>query len=337
MKYTNLLKKLIIFTIFSVSLTKIYASGVQQSLIFVIHEDEKYSYHQGNKLKNAATHALIQAKHTAQNCSDCEVFIFRHKPSKIGFCFIPKPDSKSYYYRRGKLIKKKEFFRHKKGMSFGYESEFYHKYKNNNGEDSRHLFIYFGHQIPETHIPGYSRSNPDDVFSVDELSMGLKKFSKKFDVLMLSSPESGTPYKIKSLSSTSDFIIASASNLSLPYFIFNLSEHIDYLGVGPVEKWAWKLQSELFESLQKSSLTDISVVLYQTNQIRPWLDLILPDYFGILRKHYQYMPCKSKDCLHIPEFQKEGYQNGVTSLYHRGAWQHGPEIFDHSGWSCPVY
>ena len=85
--------------------------SVHYSIIFIIHGDNNYLYHDtaGNEY-TADEKVLASAKRVAEKNPFAEVFIFHQKPRSHFLFFFPLRDGEFYYYRNGQLVENESYW-----------------------------------------------------------------------------------------------------------------------------------------------------------------------------------------------------------------------------------
>ena len=97
-------------------------SDAKYSMIFVIHGDGDYLFHDSsNNELNADMEVLMNAKNVAAQNSNAEVFIFHQKPTRHFLFFFPIKDGEFYHYRNGKLITTESYWRDQDKSNFDTE------------------------------------------------------------------------------------------------------------------------------------------------------------------------------------------------------------------------
>ncbi|MDZ7767340.1 MAG: clostripain-related cysteine peptidase [Melioribacteraceae bacterium] len=217
---------------FSIQNETLLTEESEYSLVFIIHGDGNYFYHDtnGNEYK-ADEVTLEKAKKIAQQNLNAEVFIFHQKPERNFLLFFPLKDGEFYYYRNGQLLANETYWRDQEVSNFDFEAGIYNSFSASNQHEMLKMFLYFGHEIPELGGVGYDESYPDRAFNIKHLASGLNSLtsdSTKFDLMILSTCFGGTPYTIRTLTPYAKYIIASPENLHLSYFDLDLLERLDF-------------------------------------------------------------------------------------------------------------
>jgi len=263
--------------------TKASSTSVSYSIMFVIHGDGDYLYHDtGGKEYNADEETLEGATLVALQNPQAEVFIYHQRPKKHFLFFFPLPDGEFYYYRNGRLIANESYWRDNEQSRFEPEVELYRRFRTENQGDMVRMFVYSGHEIPEFGGTGYDASYPDRAFTVHDLQAGLDGFtrdSKKFDLIVLSTCFGGTPYTIDALGSFARYIIASPDNLHLSYFDLQTMERLDRsVRFESISAFAERFARVAFDKLTRNIQTSVSVAVYDVDSVKQFLHSVHPVY-----------------------------------------------------------
>ena len=323
------------------------AFDTKYSMVFVIHGDGDYLYHDtSNNDYNADEETLIKAKKAALENPNAEVFIFHQKPKKHFLFFFPRKDGEFYYYRNGQLIANETYWRDQEKSNFDTEAAYYNQFHVVNQNKLIKMFLYFGHEVPEFGGAGYDESYPDRTFNIDDLAIGMKGFttdSSLFDLTILSTCYGGTPYTISKLGSLSKIIIASPENLHLSYFDASSLERLDIsLQYNDVLSFAKRFAQQSFDRLTGNVQTEISVVVYDVENVQKFLNSIKDDYNNTLSSlkgltQPNLTEIKHCDCADIPMYQISTISNGVDVLYRPAKFGRSKNKQSHSGWECWKY
>ncbi len=253
----------------------------------VIHGDGDYVYHDTSGLEfKADEEALEEAKSVAQQNPRAEVFIFHQRPKRHFLFFFPIHDGEFYYYRNGRLIANELYWRDQEQSRFDPELDLYRRFHADNQNKIVRLFLYYGHEIPEIGVTGYDASYPDRIFTIQDLAVGLKEFTRnstRFDLTVLSTCFGGTPYTIGALGPYTQTIIASPDNLHLSYFDLHLFERLD-LSVqdGDVPAFAKRFALRAFNRLTVDIQTAVSVAVYDVDSVQEYIHSVQKVYVDTL-------------------------------------------------------
>jgi hypothetical protein len=322
-------------------------SAVKFSIVFIIHGDNDYLYHDtsGNKYY-ADEETLSEAKRIAGKNPNAEVFIFHQKPTSYFLFFFPLKDGESYYYRNGRLIAHELYWRDRELSNLDTEVDFYNSFRAKSQPERVNMFLYFGHEIPEFGGAGYDASYPDRTFTVRDLANGLEGFTRdstKFDLLVLSTCYGGTPYTIGMLEPYARTIIASPDNLHLSYFDLNSLESLDIgLQDGDIPAFADRFAHQSFDRLTGDLQTTVSVAVYNVNLVKDYVNSVYAIYenkLDTLNKETQakvttHTQC---DCDDIPAYVLPTMSNGVNVFFRPALFGKSKNKLNHSGWECWKY
>jgi hypothetical protein len=318
--------------------------AVRNSIIFIIHGDGDYLYHDTSGNENIADkEVLASAKKVAEKNPSAEVFIFHQKPISHFLFFFPLKDGEFYYYRNGQLLANELYWRDKELSSLDTEVEFYKSFRAENQSDKVNMFLYFGHEIPEFGGAGYDASYPNRTFTVHNLASGLKGFtsdSTKFDLLVLSTCYGGTPYTIATLGPYARTIIASPDNLHLSYFDINPLENLNLsMKDGNVPAFAERFARQSFERLTGEIQTTVSVAVYDVDSVQEYLKSVYTTYEYTLdtlneKTQAELATVMHCDCAEMPAYAIPTMNNGVNVFYRPALFGRSKNKLNHSGWEC---
>jgi hypothetical protein len=317
---------------------------VQYSIICVIHGDGDYLYHDtsGNEYK-ADEEALAGAKKVAQQNPNAEVFIFHQRPRRHLLFMFPLRDGEFFYYRNGRLIANEMYWRDQGQSCFEHEVELYRRFREINKGKTVSMFLYYGHEIPQFGGAGYDASYPDRTFTVLDLANGLKDFtpeSARFNLMILSTCFSGTPYTIGTLGPFARTIIASPENLHLSYFDFHALERLDLsLQDGDVPAFAKRFAHQTFDRLASDLQTAVSISVYDADRVQNYLHSIHKVYDHTLttikeNSSSSTVPIEHCDCAELPAYVLPTMYNGVDVFYRSASFGISKFKQNHSGWEC---
>lgn len=325
-------------------LEEVSAFDTKYSIIFIIHGDNNYLYHDSSgKSYNADEEALIGARRVAEENSHAEVFIFHQKPGSNFLFFFPIKDGEYFYYRNGRLIESESYWRNQEQANFDFEIDLYNQLRLINQSNLIKMFVYLGHEIPEIGGVGYDLSYPDRTFTVNNIANGLKAFtsdSAKFDLAILSTCYGGTPYTITKLGAFTKTIIASPENLHLSYFDLSALErlHIKLLDRS-VPSFATKFAQLSFDKLISELQTEVSVAVYDMESVQKYLNSVNNEYNNKLislkdETHSSLAVMERCDCIEIPAYQLSTIGEGVEVFYRSARFGRLKNKESHSGWEC---
>jgi hypothetical protein len=319
-------------------------SPLSNSIVFIIHGDGEYLYHDtaGNEY-SADDVALSGAKRVAEHNPGAEVLIFHQKKGTNFLFLFPQRDGEWYRYRNGSLIATGSYWRGIGAMRFEPETELYRRFSANGNVNGARIFLYFGHEIPESPGKNYDQSYPEQSFTVDDLAAGLQSFTtetKKFDLLVLSTCYGGTPYTIGTLGPYAKTIIASPENLHLSYFDLRYLEWLEInTEEGSMAAYADRFAREAFDRLSERTLTTVAVAVYDMDLVQNFLQKVQenPAVWPVAGKKNEpahdglLTPC---DCSDDPSFAIPSVTDGVKVYFRPALFGRTRNKQSHSGWGC---
>ncbi|MFN0157605.1 MAG: hypothetical protein ACKVRP_05975 [Bacteroidota bacterium] len=312
------------------------------SLVFVIHGDGDYLYHDTSGTQyEADVEALAEARNIAHRNLHAEVFIFHQRPRKHFMLFFPLHDGEFYYYRNGRLIANELYWRDQDKPHFDPEVELYRLFSSDKQRVETSMFLYFGHAIPEFSGSGYDASFPDRTFTVHDLEAGLQSFARdsaRFDLMVLATCFGGTPYTIGALGSFARYIIASPDNLHLSYFDLTSLERLDLrLRNTDVSVLAKRFAHQAFERLTRDVQTAVSVAVYDADRVQDYVRSVHPIYDHTLSTltRDSMTAINRCDCADLPEYVQSTMNSGMMKIFYRPArFGRSKHKQSHSGWEC---
>jgi hypothetical protein len=311
------------------------------SIVCIIHGDGAYLYHDTSGDAHRADEvALARARTVAERNPQAEVFIFHERRRRHFLLFFPVRDGTFYYYRRGRLLAEESYWRDQGQSRFGLALELYNRFRAEESPELVRLFLYFGHAIPEFGGAGYDASYKDRTFTVDDLAGALKcitRDSTKVDLVVLSTCFSGTPRTIGALAPYARYIIASPDNLHLSYFDLSPLERLDIgLQGGDVSAFANTFAQHAFDRLAEDTQTAVSVVVYDVDRVRGFLDSVDGLYADALTALEGRPPASLErcDCAEDAAYALPGMSEGIAVLYRPPRFGPLKHKESHSGWEC---
>lgn len=327
-----------------IQLTGESLQAVQYSMVFIIHGDGDYVYHDTTGNEYIADEVTVEkAKAIAKQNPNAEVFIFHQKPKRHFLFLFPLKDGEFYYYRNGQLIVDESYWRDQEQSRFENEFEYYRRFRDDNKNEMVNMFLYFGHEIPELGGMGYDASYQERAFTVHKLANGMKdltEVSSRFDIMILSTCFGGTPYTIGTLGAFSKYIIASPENLHLSYFDFSLFERLELsLNYGDVHTFTKRFAHQAFERLTGEIQTAVSIVVYDADQVKDYYQSVYTNYGNTLRtirgdSRFHPAAVERCDCTDIPNFALPSIRVGVDVFYRPARFGKAKKKQYHSGWQC---
>ena len=311
------------------------------SIVCIIHGDGDYLYHDSRGHAYRADEvALGRATMVATQNPQAEMFIFHERHRRHALFFFPLRDGKFYYYRNGRLLAEEAYWRDKGQSRFAPEVELYNRFHAEEQPQLVRLFLYFGHEIPESNGAGYDASYSNRTFTVHDLASGLEHITRdstKFDLILLSTCFNGTPYTIAALAPYARYIIASPGNLHLSYFDLNPFERLDVrLRDGDVSAFAKKFAHQAFDRLISDVQTEVTVAVYDVGRVQGFLHSVDSVYDHALTTLKGETPASIEhcDCAEDPAYVLPGMSEGVNLFYRPPLFGRSKHKQNHSGWEC---
>jgi hypothetical protein len=319
-------------------------STTRYSIVCVIHGDGDYLYHDTDGIAYTADEeALVAAQRVAQQNPGAEVFIFHQRPRSHVLFLFPLRDGDFYYYRGGRLVTNLSYWRDQEQSRFDPEVELYRRFREENLNETVNVFLYLGHEIPESGGAGYDASYPDRPFTVHGLADGLRRFTRdsvRCDLVVLSACFGGTPYTIGTLGPFARYIIASPDNLHLSYFDLHSLERLD-LSVrnGDVHALARQFAQHAYDRLTENVQTAVSVVVYDVDRTQEFLRSVRRVYDQTLTTvnggaQASIVTREHCDCADLPVYVLPTMNDGVDVLYRPARFGRQQHKQQHSGWEC---
>lgn len=319
-------------------------ASIKYSIIFFIHGDGDYNYHDTDGKKNSADEvALAKIQKIAVQNPNAEIFVFHQKPREHFLFFFPLKDGEFFYYRNGQLIHNEMYWRDYEKSNFDNEIDYYRLFHVKNRDHIMNLVFYFGHEISEIGGAGYDVSYAERTFTINDFAEGLSNFKKdfeKFDLIILSTCYGGTPFTISTIAPLTKYIIASPENLHLSYFDLNVMERLDNnLHKENIYAFAKSFAKLAFDRLTKDIHTAVSVAVYDAERVKEYINSVerlykntLTTKRGETATHPQNI--ERCDCAEIPEYKLSNMNEGVEIFYRPAKFGKLKNKKDHSGWQC---
>lgn len=311
------------------------------SLVFIIHGDGDYSYHDALGVEHEADEVVLaQAQSIAERSPLAEVFLFHEIERRHVLFLFPRRDGRAYYYRNGRLLARQSYWRDQGDSRFEPEVRFYERFAGARSPDAVRLFFYSGHELPEFDGAGYDASYSKRRVTIGDLAEGVRDFageSGRFDLLTLATCFGGTPHTIGALAPYARTIIASPDNLHLSFFDLEPLAELDVgTGDGELDAFASRFAHNAFERLTSDVQTTVSVVVYDTRKVSGYLDSVRGAYdralaaaSGMSSDSLEHCDCADDSTYSFP-----GMSDGLTVLYRAPRFGRMKQKRNHSGWEC---
>jgi hypothetical protein len=315
-------------------------SPPRYSLVFIIHGDGDYLYHNTlGEARRADEDVLARAQAVAERLPDAEVTIFHEIARRHVLFLVPRHDGRAFYYRHGRLLGTASYWRDQGDSHFAPETKLYAAFAGEQSPPPVRLFLYFGHELPEFNGAGYDASYPKRRVTVLDLAEGVRDFAGKsgeFDLLVLGTCFGGTPGTIDALAPYARYVIASPENLHLSYFDLEPLATLDIgPGDGEVAAFAGRFAQHAFATLTRDVQTAVSVVVYDVHATNAFRATVAADYDRALTMT-NGMPASVDhcDCADDSTFVRPAMDKGLTVLYRAPRFGRMKNEQRHSGWEC---
>jgi hypothetical protein len=323
------------------AISEISLQPVRYSMVFIIHGDGGYLYHDSlGRPHLADQEALAGAIRAAGQNQQAEVLIFHQRPRKHAWLFFPRHDGTFYYYRNGRLLAKEAYWRDQGKSRFQPEVELFKLYHEAVSPPEAKLLLYFGHEIPEYGGAGYDASSPDRVFTIEDLAGGLKQItgdSVKYDLIVLSTCFNGTPHTVSALAPYVRYIIASPENLHRSYLdLLSLERLEDGQPEENMAAFAKNYAQISFDRLTEELQTTVAIAVYDVERVQRYLNSADSSYknaltalTGMKRSSFEHQDCAEDSAYVRPEMSE-----GVEVFYRSPRFGRSKNKLTHSGWGC---
>lgn len=305
---------------------------VRYSLVYVIHADANYTYHLDGNRRKANLDVLNKAIETGRKAKHGEVFIFHQKPESKLLFLIPKKDRDFYHFRNGELVGGRNYSPKNGGLRA--EAEIYNQNRSESAD--RHVFLYFGHEIPvgKPYFV-YHGSRPYNLFNTEIFSNDLRLFDERFELTVLSTCNNGNPLMVEALTGATDYLVASPQNLHLSHLSDQPLRQLETDPHIPTEQLANDIAKKSFERLSSFLQTAVTVAVYSLDETKSYITSLARDYQNHLKNIYQNsLFVNNQDCKTLPEFEDYLPHDGVTLYYKPPEFGRNSSATEHSGWGC---
>lgn len=320
--------------------------GIRNSIIFLIHGDGSYLYHDSTGAEiNSDERIAEQARAVGEKSLNSEVFIFHIKISRHLLFFFPLKDRELFHYYKGQLINSLSYSTDENDTTFETEANYFKRYTVNSSnykesDSIRSLFLYYGHQIPEFGGFGYNSSFPSIRFNLENFAKSLENFKKyrsyKFNIVVLSTCSNATPGGISILSSLAKFVIASPVNLHLSQMNSLTLIRLDSLRIASDSIFAGRFAQAAFDSLKKTTQTEISISVFNTDKTGNFLKANGAAYFSAAEslKSRRITDPVCIDCQRSGYMNMDGAEAGVVVYQRPSLFGRKTKVQGGSGWGC---
>ena len=314
---------------------------VDYSVIYYIHADSDYLYHDpdGQPIRENAK-VLATAFEVAEHALSGEVFIYHQRPEKKLLGLFPRRSSRLYHYKNGQLSNFVKY-RHpnKKEHFLATESQLMNQYRTHNRTDHhQNYFLYFGHEIPSENGTGYHLSIPGIDVNTVSFANGIQNFlpsdEDRFDLVVLSTCNNGTPAMAELLVPFTNVMLASPQNLHLSHFDSGrMSLLEDEPEISPLQL-GHSMANQTYQRLDTTVHSTITLALYDFKDVRTYINILasLTAPQKASDRSMQYHD--NVDCSGLSNMDPERYRMGVKTWYKPTRFGRQSGQLTHSGWGC---
>ncbi len=240
-------------------------------IIYIIHGDGDYVFHENGESYLSDEIVLQQAITNAEKGTHSEYFIFHYNSKRSFLIFFPGEESEFYHYRNGQLITEKKFFRFDPVDGHSAESFLIRESASIKNID-RNILLYYGHEIPAGEEYGYNASFPEVPFGLKSLKGRIIEIldaveKPKFDLLVLSTCNNGSPPFIFGLADIADYIIAAPGELHLSQMNSSSLQILEKNNLQSMNAFALNFASSAFEILRIKTLTEVVISVYNAKDL----------------------------------------------------------------------
>lgn len=308
---------------------------VDYSLVYVIHGDASYLYHdEEGKGRQADVQAVKEAMEVAQEAEKGEVFIFHQRPESKILWLFPKKDRLFYHYKNGELINRQKYSPQSSQAPFKTEANFLKKHKSK--DSNRQFLLYFGHEIPTRNV-GYHHSRPEVAFNVDNFSKGVGSFldeDKVFDLTVLSTCDNGSPDMASKIAPYSNAMLASPKNLHLSHIdtdsLLKLEENPDFSELD----LAQLLATDTYQRLDQFIQTAVTLSVYNLRQQEQEIKSLQELYSTYKDNNITQIEAENVDCATLPFWDQSNFPPVNQVFYKPPRFGQKDDKKAFSGWGC---
>ncbi len=318
------------------------AEPIDMRIIYVIHGDADYSYHDstGNRLF-ADREAVKQARDVGRRARNAEVFIFDQKPSRQAFFDMSVKAGNYFHYSSGITQHRKTFTRVEGDPYLNAERKLLRR--DANSAEVYTVLVYFGHEIPATERKGYFASDPNQELSLSRFTQGITNLgdslkgasAKPFDLVILSSCYGGTPAMIRALAPLTKQIVASPAYLHLSFLD---TRALADTNVSSLPDLADTIAAQSFAQLKNNTQTEITVGVYNPDSLKTFLEGPISETSLQRTQRPGARPGKNngvwKDCANDPAFDANEAAHGVKLYYQPPRFGSLKNQMTRSAWQC---
>lgn len=314
---------------------------VDYSVIYYIHADSDYLYHdeEGNPVRGNSK-VLDTALKVANEALSGEVFVFYQQPRKRLMGIFPRRSSRLYHYKNGELTNQVKYRHSNTNEEFlTTEARLFNQYQTQSGiKDRRNYFLYFGHEIPEGEGKKYHRTNPNITVNVESFSGGIQKFlgtdGQRYNLVVLSTCNNGTPVMADHLMPISDVLLASPQNLHLSHIDSKNMSLIERNPEIPTVQLAHAMADRTFYRLRSNINTAITLTVYDFEILQKQQNELRAFSKKYLASNTKQHVADNVDCAEATFFDRDIFGKGLITLYRPAKFGRRANSAIHSGWGC---
>ncbi|TVQ06656.1 MAG: hypothetical protein EA359_00850 [Balneolaceae bacterium] len=311
------------------------------SVIYYIHSDSDYLYHgkEGEPVQGNSK-VLDTAFRIAEEAKSGEIFIFFQSPERKILGLFQRRSSRLYHYTNGELTSQVKYRHSDKNENFlTTEARLFDQYRTQSMVDNRqNYFLFYGHEIPDYQGKKYHRTLPDIAVNTWSFSKGIQKFlvtdEQRFDLVVLSTCNNGTPVMAEHLMPFSDVMLASPQNLHLSHIDSDLLGLLESNpGISSIQL-AHSMADQTYRRLDSETETTITLTVYDFEIVRERKN----DLQAFARQYdslgsMQYFS-DNIDCKQVVYFDDETFGEGLTIWFKPARFGRQSLTNTHSGWGC---
>jgi hypothetical protein len=315
--------------------------NVEYSVVYYIHADADYLYHDtaGEPVRENKR-VLETALKVAETAKSGEVFIFHQRRQRKLLGLFPRNNNRFYHYINGKLVSEVTYRHTDRTEDFlTTEARLFNQYRIHTGEKKqRNYFLFFGHELPTDNRGKYHLTRPAITVNTTTFTAGIQKFlvtdEQRFNLVVLSTCNNGTPAMAYQLMPFSDVLLASPQNLHLSHIdsnnlrLMEISPDIPsvQLGHSIADQTYRRLETEIYTAITLS-VYDLEVLQKTKSKLRD----VLVSYINLDQtKHYS----DNIDCKQLAYFDENAFSNGLRTWYKPARFGRYSKTTVHSGWGC---
>jgi hypothetical protein len=315
--------------------------GISYSVIYYIHADSDYLYHdsEGSPIRENAE-VLAASINVGKGAHSGEVFIYQQRPERKLLGLFPRRSSRFFHYRNGKLISHIEYRHKDKKEAFLATEAGLMKRSRAQKPDENHqyYFLYFGHEIPSENGRGYHRTLPAIEVNTISFTKGVRNLLRsdrdRFSLAVLSTCNNGTPGMAKHLLPFTDAMLASPQNLHLSHIDSESLSHLEKEPeISPIQ--IGRIMAEkTYHRLEATVHTTITLGLYDLKAVQAYIDSVSSNIAAMNATDRTGRFQDNVDCAELFPAEPGFYRQGVETWYKPARFGRQPAQATHSGWGC---